>query len=328
MRTSIDWTDHTLNPGLYGCTEVSPACRNCYAAKMAHRQEHMGNYPVGTTKKSAAGIHWSGRVTVDYDRIEKAFAKLPKRKPARVFVTSMSDLFHEDVPFEFVDRVFVEMSRRQHLTFQVLTKRAERMLAYAKHRDQRGRIWPPNVWAGTTVEDQKRADERIPHLLRVPAKVRFLSCVPLVGPVDLSVYLNPVDECCGGDGMGGCPGLEPCHMGRWPLDGDPDQPMSLHFASIHWVITGGESGPGARPSNPEWFRSLRDQCAEAGVPFFFKQWGRWVGEKEYRAVDESIRKGRVVPQNWPDGQVSITGSRVDDPKTLDEVEHRAFPGVV
>lgn len=336
MSTSIEWTDHTLNPGIYGCTEVSPACANCYAATMAHRLSAMGVYPEGITEKKAAGIGWSGKVIVDYDRIGLAFDKLPKRKPARVFVTSMSDLFHEDVPFEFVGRVFEEMAARPHLTFQVLTKRPERMKHFlgpirptpgcvdcytsravcgrcrgtAVLRPNRGRGWPSNVWAGTTVEDQKRADERIPHLLRVPAPVRFLSCEPLAGAVNLASYLEDTSD----DSAGDVWGMPPGHA---------DEEHQF-LRGIQWVIAGGESGPKARPSNPAWFRSLRDQCAEAGVPFFFKQWGRWSGGREFVGTSEAIRKGWVNAHNFGDEPV-VHGGRAKDPKTLDGVEHRAFP---
>lgn len=241
MSNPILWTDHTVNPGIYGCEEVSPACANCYAASMAHRLSAIGVYPDGITTRRTSGVHWSGVVRVNYAAIATAFAKLPKRKPARVFVTSMADLFHADVPEAFHDAVFAEMESRPNLTFQVLTKRPERMARYATSIE-----WPANVWAGTTVEDQRRADDRIPHLLRVPAGVRFLSMEPLLGAVDLAFTCFN-----GADSFGTMPG-------------------------IHWVITGGESGAKARPSHPDWFRSIRDACAAAGVAFHFKQWGEYV----------------------------------------------------
>jgi len=255
-QSSIEWTDYTLNPGIYGCTEVSRACRNCYAAKMAHRQVAMGNYPTGITTKRASGVHWTGRVEVDYSRIGPAFATLPKRKRARVFVTSMGDLFHRHVPEAFIDEVFQAMAVRAHLTFQVLTKRPDRAAWMAGQRSG----WPPNVWMGATVENQVAAEQRLPHLLKIPAPVRFLSMEPLCGLVDVSRWLGGcrcVVEALDGAGWHApdCPATEP-------------RPIS-------WVITGGESGPHAEPSHPDWFRSLRDQCVAAGVPFFFKQWGEW-----------------------------------------------------
>ena len=182
MSTNIEWTDHTLNPGIYGCQEVSPACANCYAAAMARRLAGMGQ---GAYEGVARQGGWTGEVRVDFDRIKPAFDALPKRKPARVFVTSMSDLFHPDVPASFIDRVFREMEARPHLTFQVLTKRPEHMVSWWRWTDG-DFAWPTNVWAGTTVEDQRRADERIPELLEVPAAVRFLSCETLLGRIDIS----------------------------------------------------------------------------------------------------------------------------------------------
>lgn len=261
MGTNIEWTDYTLSPGLYGCEKVSPACTNCYAMSMAARLERMGqDQYAGTTE----GGQWTGRVTVDFDRIGPAFDKLPKRKPARVFVTSMSDLFHKDVPFEFIDRVFDEMEARPHLTFQVLTKRAERMRDYSRRRSNCGLSWPANVWAGVTVEDQKRADKRIPYLLQVPAAVRFLSVEPMVGAVDLTMvrWADYPDAGVRFDVLGGRYG-EP---GRWAADAG---------GAVSWVICGGESGPNARPMHPAWARAIRDQCVEAGVAFHFKQWGAW-----------------------------------------------------
>jgi protein gp37 len=256
--TSIEWADYTLNPGIYGCSKASEACQHCYAMGMAHRLTAMGVYPEGITRSTSHGPEWTGRVLVDYEAIGPAFAKLPKRKPARVFVTSMADVFHADVPFDFVLRAFEEMESRPHLTFLVLTKRPERMAEYARRTDVLGG-WPRNVWAGCTVENQARADERIPHLLRVPAPVRFLSVEPMLGPVDLGRWLSCAEPACAASGL--CNGERgPCGAG---------------VSGINWVIAGGESGARARPSHPEWFRSLRDQCVAAGVPFLFKQWGEW-----------------------------------------------------
>lgn len=280
MTTSIEWTatrnpdgtvtrGYTCNPGIYGCEEVSPACANCYAAKMAHRQVAMGNYPGGITVKRASGVHWSGEVKVDYDAIAPAFAKLPKKKPAKVFLTSMADLFHKDVPFGFIQRVFWAMACRPHLTFLVLTKRPERAAQFTEWLRSRNELWtsrgmvsswPFNVWAGTTVEDQKRADERIPWLLKVPASVKFLSMEPLLGAVDFHAVDVAVSDSIDPEWRDGRRGHVIVHV-----LGDAD--------GIDWVIAGGESGPKARPTHPDWFRGIRDQCAEADVPFHFKQWG-------------------------------------------------------
>lgn len=244
--SSIEWTDLTLNPGIYGCHEVSPACAHCYAAKMAKRLVEMGkpgyvDHPEIVTRRPS-GWHWSGEVRTSAERIPAAFAGLPKglkrlesgSRPWRCFVTSMADVFHQDVPGEFIEAVFREMASRPHIQFQLLTKRTSRMRDWALARSQ---SWPANVWAGTTVENQEEARRRVPALVEVPAGIRFLSCEPLLGELELTEWL--------------CEGL------------------------IHWVIGGGESGHRARPSDPLWFRKLRDDCARSEVPFHFKQWGEY-----------------------------------------------------
>ena len=281
--TSIEWADATVNPGIYGCAKVSQACNSCYAMRMAHRQVAMGNYPVGVTRLGSRGPEWTGNVYVDYARIPHAFDALPKRRPARVFVTSMADLFHRDVPDPFIETVFVEMNNRPHLTFQVLTKRPERIRPwYAASVFGLSAIgWPSNVWIGTTVEDQQRADERIPALLRVPAAVRFLSCEPLLSAVVLP-------------------------------------PDFLALGQRGWCIGGGESGPHARPTHPAWARALRDQCVDAGIPFFWKQWGCWAPGEDVEAngtdwpgMYAHDPRGSGVPRHsWPDASIRETARRL------------------
>jgi protein gp37 len=318
-RTAIEWTDRSLNPGVYGCAKVSPACRNCYAMGMAHRLGPMGQSAYdGVTDERG---EWTGEVRVDYSAIEPAFAKLPKRKPCRVFVTSMSDLFHADVPFEFIRQVFSQMRRRPHLTFQVLTKRPARMVEFWEwlmgYATGDGKVWPDNVWAGTTVEDQKRANERIPLLVQVPAKVRFLSVEPMLGPIDLTwLWHGYTDD-------GPAPGVEHCSWcggasNQGPHDCYSEDPL------IHWVIAGGESGRGARPSHPDWFRGLRDQCDDAVVPFFFKQWGAHVHTADTSAWTDCKKPVHAYPQvNCGDGVAMRVGKkaagRVLDGRTWDEL---------
>jgi protein gp37 len=223
----IEWTDATWNP-VAGCTPVSPGCLNCYAARMALRLSHMPGAPgrkyEGTAKKARDGRPvFAGRVNLDWESLD-----LPRRwkLPRTIFVNSMSDLFHEDVPLEFIQSVFQVMEECPHHVFQVLTKRPQRALELA------GALpWPRQVWLGTSVESRKYYD-RIRLLQRIPAHIRFLSCEPLLGPLP-----------------------------RLPLKG------------IHWVIVGGESGPGARPMDGMWAVEIREQCEAKGVPFFFKQWG-------------------------------------------------------
>ena len=244
-KTKIEWATRTWNP-LHGCSLVSKGCQNCYAMKLADRFKTHPNEKVrarydGLTKVVNGNAVWTGEVNLHWDLLDEPFKW---KKPAYVFVNSMSDLFHEKVPHLFVDRALETIKQNPHLIFQVLTKRPERMAHYFQIREV-----PKNFWAGTSVEDQKTADERIPELLKIPAKVRFLSCEPLLGPVEFSDVTNRAD----------------CvqQLGKPAMQG------------IHWVIVGGESGANARPMHPSWARSLRDQCVAADVPFFFKQFGEF-----------------------------------------------------
>ena len=271
--SKIEWTDASWNP-VAGCSIVSPGCTQCYAMTLAGRLEAMGQEKyAGTTKKANGKTLWTGKVNL----VPEALAiPLGWKRPRRVFVNSMSDLFHEDVPVSFIADVFNVMAdaRCEGHTFQILTKRAERMQRVigkelpdyvAEHwpgdmalsTAMETSFWPlPNCWLGVSVEDQKRADERIPLLLQTPAAVRFLSCEPLLGPVHIAERFL-------------CPRCNPLLTPGHPVlrSDDPN--------SIHWVIVGGESGHEARPMHPNWARSIRDQCQAARVPFFFKQWGEW-----------------------------------------------------
>ncbi len=229
--STIQWTDSTWNP-VTGCTKVSPGCKNCYARTFAERFRGVKGHPYeqGFDLKL-----WPERLTLP----------LKWRKPRLIFVNSMSDLFHERVPDEFIEQVFEVMRKANWHTFQVLTKRSERMLAWVGERycpaDERmpgKQPWPPNVWIGVSVESQEYT-WRIRNLVRVPAGVRFLSLEPLLGSIELPVPL---------------------------------------MKDIHWVIVGGESGHGARPMKPEWTLSLLRQCQELGTLFFFKQWGAFNAE--------------------------------------------------
>jgi protein gp37 len=230
-NSSIEWTEATWNP-VTGCTRVSPGCDNCYAVTMSRRLEHMGvEKYAGLVNQGKT--HFNGRVRLHYDALD---LPLRWRKPRKVFVNSMSDLFHEQVPLDFIRRVFDVMAVASAHTFQLLTKRGKRLRELAPDLD-----WPTNVWMGVSVEhDQvinltgERPTDRIDDLRSASAAVRFLSCEPLLGPL---------------------PELD--------LDG------------IHWVIVGGESGHRARPMRPEWVSDIREQCDRAGVPFFFKQWGAY-----------------------------------------------------
>lgn len=299
--TTIEWTDEVWNPTT-GCDRVSPGCDRCYALPMAKRLKAMENtridlelLPLSRAKYQADGDpRTSGPgfgIAMHPDTLTAPFSW---HKPRKVFVNSMSDLFHKGVSDEFIADVFAVMIATPQHTYQVLTKRAGRMRsllssdAHAERVAERlAKLWKvphvaplrgpvENIWLGVSVEDQKRADLRIPALLDTPAAVRFLSCEPLLGPVNLDqprcedhgrievVTDDQNREWCGPCAADGFTGE--LSFGHWldPLNGGVD-----------WVIVGGESGHGARPMHPNWVRTLRDQCDAAGVPFFFKQWGEW-----------------------------------------------------
>jgi protein gp37 len=270
-KSRIEWTEAVWSP-VTGCEKVSAGCKHCYAEREWGRFQHLPAY---------AGRKFTD-VAVHPERLN---LPLRWRRPRKVFVNPMSDLFHEAVPIEFIDQIFAIMGLCFVMdaghTFQVLTKRPERMLAYMLDHETVWRVagwmkklgpkdglpgensppaWPlPNVWLGTSIEDQATADERIPLLLRTPAAVRWVSAEPLIGPVDLSEALgmawNKTMGCYESTGM---------QLNRVGGRGGMD-----------WLALGGESGSKARPMSIAWARTLRDQCQAAGVPFYFKQWGEF-----------------------------------------------------
>lgn len=223
-RSRIEWTETTWNP-LTGCTKVSPGCKHCYAERMAKRLQAMG------LEKYRNGF----QLTLHPEVLEDP---LRWTKPQMIFVNSMSDLFHKNVPLDFIQQVFDVMRRAHWHTFQILTKRAERLLELDPILQ-----WPENVWMGVSVENSDYAYRAV-LLSQTHARIRFLSCEPLLGAI-------------------------------------PNLPLR----SIHWVIVGGESGPGARPIAREWATDIRDQCQRAGVSFFFKQWGGVQKKKAGRFLD-------------------------------------------
>ncbi len=235
-NSSIEWTDATWNP-ITGCTKISPGCKNCYAERLAFRLREMGN------PRYENGF----RLTLHPDVLE-----LPLRwsKPKMVFVNSMSDLFHESVPENFIEKIFEVMLKAHWHKFQILTKRADRLSRIARRLP-----WPQHIWQGVSVENQAYA-KRVAYLRQVPAFVRFLSIEPLLGPIK-----------------------------NLPLEG------------IHWVIVGGESGPGHRQIRTEWVRDIKIQCEQAEVPFFFKQWGGRTPKSGGRQLDGRI--WNEMPKNTP-----------------------------
>ena len=224
LNSPIEWTSATWNP-VTGCTKISAGCAHCYAEALAKRLRAMGN------ARYADGFE----VHLHEDALD---LPLSWKQPRMVFVNSMSDLFHEQVPFGFIEKVFRTIQRADWHTFQILTKRGERLAELAPRLP-----WPENLWMGVTVECQECAG-RIDYLRTVPAAVKFVSAEPLIGPLEID------------------------------LEG------------VDWLIVGGESGPRARPINPDWVRALRDQCVREGVSFFFKQWGGFNKKRNGRLLDE------------------------------------------
>lgn len=275
--SKIEWTGKTWNP-LSGCSRKSTGCENCYAEVMTKRLALMGQ------EKYQGLLNEHGRFNGVVKFSESDLVKpLSVKKPETWFVNSMSDLFHENVADEWVDKVFAVMALCPQHTFQILTKRPDRMKEYFALNVG----FPlPNVWLGTSTENQKTADERIPHLLETPAAVRFLSCEPLLGKIDLSAYLD---------------------KNSFSHD---DGKASIYTPKISWVIAGGESGSRARPAHPEWVRLLRDQCVSAKVSFFFKQWGT------FQPIDEPWKQDSPKPcavnERWMnlDGGHSFHGDDV------------------
>lgn len=284
--TSIEWTDKTWNP-VSGCTKVSAGCKNCYAERVFPRAYARDMVALtGPRNLDAYDPDYRRREFTDIrthlDRLEQP---LRWRKPQRVFVNSMSDLFHEDVEGEFISKVFSVMAAAEWHRFQVLTKRPLRMFRYIESNkrtlSRMAEVWPlPNVHLGVSVEDQKTADERIPLLLRTPAAVRFVSYEPALGPVNFKKYLGVWEVLQGA--------MVICSY-RMEMDYrsamnkvENEKRQGLHMSakryqespSIDWLIVGGESGPKARPFNLQWARDVISQCRAAGVPVFVKQLGR------------------------------------------------------
>ena len=268
-KSKIEWTQHTWNP-VTGCKKISAGCQNCYAENMAKR----------------FGGENAFKVTLHPDKLD---VPLKRKKPTTYFVCSMSDLFHEDVPFEFISKVFSVMQQNQRHTFQVLTKRPERVLEYyAYQKEWLGIVLPlKNVWLGVTAENQKEANHRIPILLSTPAALRFVSIEPMLEQIDLEDIRDPKKF----------PSLLRKDVLRGQDIHEDDDDVWTPIEKIDWVICGGESGQKARSLNPLWVKSLQEQCTQANTPFFFKQWG------EFTCKDgEMIRVGKKEAGYLIDGK--------------------------
>jgi len=340
--TGIEWTDATWNP-VRGCSRVSAGCMRCYAERVAARFSGPGQPYHGLARRAGDvyrlpnGDHrsqveagWTGVVRIVPEHLADP---LKWKRPRRIFVNSMSDLFHEDLPDDSIDQVFAVMIIGSRHTYQVLTKRAGRMRAYittpGRHEAWSRHIarlaphaafsgvtedwWPTHaghIWLGVSVENQDAADERIPELLRTPAAIRFLSCEPLLGPVDLRSHF-----------AGHCPE----HDFASGFCTDRAHPGVQHLG---WVIAGCESGPGARPCDVAWLRTLRDQCADSGVPYFLKQAREWPhGPRPFEGGLPLAQPGTLYDDSITAGHGSKRkpGGVVGAPY-LDGVQHLAFPG--
>ncbi len=354
-NTSIEWTDSTLN-WWEGCTKVGPGCDHCYAETRNARfgggqtinwgpgaprrltSEHNRNNLRRWNKREfvqCASCGWRGEKR-DFKRTDDggfAHSMCPNCSGVdyiaarrRVFCSSLSDVFDNEVPQEWRDAMFAEMETNTELDFLVLTKRIGNVRRMVPARWLEPGGWPAHVWLGATICNQPEADRDIPKLLAVPAGVRFLSMEPLLGPVNLwlptrrwenSAGYASCDHCCNGDRCD-----DPTHYER----GRPEWNVRCPYCRgtgngnpIDWVIVGGESGPGARPMHPDWARSLRDQCAAAGVPFLFKQWGEWA------SVSEAAGEG--PHHRFDDGATVRRIGKKAAGRTLDGTTHDGFPEI-
>ena len=323
--TAIEWTDATWNV-ITGCSVLSPGCKNCYAMKLAGTRLKRHPSRAGLTHESAAGPVWTGDVRWNEQWL---LQPLQWKRPRQIFVCAHGDLFHENVPDAWIDRVMAVMALARQHTYQVLTKRARRMREYfatpgraeritlrmLEIEEGRGRnhcelvkLPLPHVHLGVSAERQQEADLRIPELLATPAAVRWVSLEPLLGSIDLERPRPGPDLDQGG-------GAKIC------------QPWLIQ--SLDWVVVGGESGDGARPMHPDWARSQRDQCAAAGVPFNFKQWGSWlpVGRDptEVQRLILQFAKPTARCYSWPDGETLVHVGKKAAGRLLDGVRHDDYP---
>jgi protein gp37 len=339
--SKIEWTNETWNP-IVGCSKLSPGCQNCYAEKMALRLVHMphtdyyafvlDNNKEDDPEKFKYLPKWNGQTHLNEEGLYKP---LSWKKPRMVFVISMGDLFHESTPFKEIDKVMAIIAISPKHTFQILTKRANRMHEYFSQgketliacwedaiyemgvvdkqsecpdviacyvNNRAEKEWPfKNIWLGVTAENQEQADKRIPILNEIPAAVKFVSIEPMLSAVDLNKSLEHTLKCHAG-------GLKNC---------------------LSWVICGGESGHKARPMHPNWVRSLRDQCKTANVPFFFKQWGEWMPGDDLEPAIMAIEhpKFRIKAMHaWNDKKEAMlkVGKKYSG-HLLDGEEYHQFP---
>lgn len=323
-NSKIEWTDHTFNPW-EGCQKVGPGCDHCYAESRNARFSGGTaiNWGPGAPRRRTSATNW--RKPLAWNAAHEAFFAAHGRRQ-RVFCASLADVFDNAVPSQWRADLFSLIAATPNLDWLLLTKRignVRAMLdktAYLGTTDSVLDMMPlPNVWLGATIVNQEEADRDIPKLLATPARVRFLSMEPLLGPVDLGT----IDI----DG----------HSEIYPLDGtanceDGEGNRAPDLPGIDWVIVGGESGAGARPMHPEWARSLRDQCTASSVPFLFKQWGEWMPAKRESGIvtlrfESADATGPKNPEwfEWPDGAISAKVGKKAAGRELDGVQHDGYP---
>ncbi|ANC52458.1 hypothetical protein A4249_01415 [Brevundimonas sp. GW460-12-10-14-LB2] len=363
-HTHIEWTDATWNI-VTGCSVVSPGCTNCYAMKLAGTRLRDHPSRKGLTTDTKAGPVWNGQVRFNADWLTQP---LRWSKPRKIFVAAHGDLFHDSVTDDQLDQIFAVMALCPQHVFQILTKRPERMLAYFVRlaesqealdhmsflvpqvlEDAAARIdgashgvsfddtpWPlPNVWLGVSAEDQTRAAERVPTLLRVPAAVHWISAEPLLAPLNLAAIDDQKQDIK----------IDALH-GKWTAyfpATETERGSGPTDSRIDWVVVGGESGQGSRPMHPNWARDIRDDCAAAGTPFLFKQWGDWTpGENAQNTLGRTVETADWFNDQWHFETLtpaSAEGMHIDDEPTcyragkkaagrrLDAVQHDGYPEV-
>jgi protein gp37 len=332
MKNShIEWCDHTFNPWI-GCTKVDELCKNCYAWTRDMRFSEGIHWGPGAPRQRTSPANW--RQPIIWNETHAAGVELRGHYPRqRVFCASLADWLDDEVPIEWLADLMHLIWATPNLDWLLLTKRPENFQrrlseAYLSQPGATGHslmmaLWnsgqptaPANVWIGTSVGHQKSADERIPALLKIPAKVHFLSCEPLLGPVDLGCTCWLSDNTLPNNTCRNCHKPRHCSPGR-----------------VDWVICGGESGRGARPMHPDWARSLRDQCNATATPFFFKQWGEWCPTvQKDNKVEAVFPVGTVVPdrphfEQFDDGLTMIRVGKLAAGRLLDGKEHSARPTV-
>ena len=335
-KTEISWTDKSWNP-IRGCSRVSEGCRHCYAETMAARFSDEGQPYYQLAKRTSSGPKWTGKVSFIHKHL---LDPVRWQKPVRVFTNSMSDVFHEELSHEDIAAIFAVMAVAKRHTFQVLTKRSERMkdwfkwagrlsmpelLGYARAKlkdhpedlktfdradaEMGAYTWPlPNVWIGVSVENQEAADKRIPDLLATPAVIRFLSCEPLIGSVSLMDWLfDPT-------------GNFRTHKGKRQFEN-----VAKAGHGLHWVIAGCESGPGMRPCEHQWLRTLREECKAAGVKYFLKQaTAAQEGGHRLYPSGQAARAEVVDVVKAGEGSKTKPGGVIERPY-LDGFTHQEFP---